>query len=271
MKRISILVTVGTVVLCHSAAASYTVPYTCRITYLPYALEYGRSGLIPGCVRYNPYALGYGYSGLAPESVRYTPYAFDARHNGLISDLGCCCLPCATWGDLFLKDTDTEPSNSEGSHRQPPPCSSWAVSEEGPRQAVQTWSYQPHQTGKAGAAVQADRIESDQRRAVVEYLNKMQSGRWEITRVLTVDNAAVSFDVLLKDKNVVVKYWNPSKIKSIKRQGSYRYKAYTNYLVDWIDYRDQFEATGGKVCHIATEDTYELLRELGTCLRSDNG
>jgi hypothetical protein len=118
--------------------------------------------------------------------------------------------------------------------------------------------------------VQSKRPEPDQQKAVREYLNRTWPGGFEITRLVSMDNEAVSFDVVLKDRNRVVKYWNGTKIQSIKRQGGYRYKAWNNYLVDWIEYRDQFETTGGKVCHITSEDTYELLRQLASCLPTDN-
>ena len=84
-----------------------------------------------------------------------------------------------------------------------------------------------------------------------------------------MDDEAVCFDIVLKDENMVVKYWNGRKIEAIHRQGGFREKALTNYLVDWMTFRDRFEADGGKVRHIASEDTYELLCELGTCLHAD--
>ena len=101
MKGISILVTVLMAPTGYAAAVHYAVPFTCQITYSPYALEFGRSGLIPECVRYSPYALGYGYSGLIPDTVRYSPYAFDYQHSGLISDVGCCLVPCGAWDDAL--------------------------------------------------------------------------------------------------------------------------------------------------------------------------
>jgi len=264
MKRISILVTVLIVALCHAAAARYTVPLTCGITYSPYALEFGRSGLIPECVKYSPYALEHGYSGLIPDNVRYSPYAYDMQHNGLISDLACCYLPGGTWDDVPAQRKEPERPCTASCHACPGTCPSETAS------GAQVWGSRPSQPSIGGTEARNDRLQMDQRRAIREYLSKTSPGRFEITRLLSMDNEAVCFDVVLKDKNVVIKYWNGIKIESIKRQGNCRQKALTNYLQEWIDYRDQFEAAGGKVYHIASEDTYELLRELATYLRADN-
>jgi hypothetical protein len=134
---------------------------------------------------------------------------------------------------------------------------------------VQAWETRPLQLDRSGAEVRKDLIEPDQRRAVREYLNRMCPGRYEITRLLSMDNEAVCFDIVLKDENVVVKYWNANKIEAVHLQGGYRQKALTRYLLDWIDYRDRFETAGGTVYHVASEDTYQLLIELAACLHAD--
>ncbi len=57
-----------------------------QVTYSPYALEHGSSGLVPSYLEYNPYALEYGKSGLVPSGVEYNPYAFDHEHSGLVGE-----------------------------------------------------------------------------------------------------------------------------------------------------------------------------------------
>ena len=90
------------------------------------------------------------------------------------------------------------------------------------------------------------------KRTILDYLNRIQPGGFEFTRLVSMDNETVSFDVVFKDRNMVVKYWNGTKIRSIKRQGGFRVKAWNNYLADWIEYRDQFETTSPRT------DRYEL-------------
>ena len=262
MKRISILVTVGMAASSYAAAVCSTVPFTCGVVYSPYALEYGCSGLIPDCVRYSPYALGYGNSGMIPNTVRYSSYAFDNQRSGLISDVGSCFLPCATWDDVLARGSEPE--------RACPATGCWGA---GARASAELPEAQGRQmqalpVGPSRAEGRKDSIEPDQRRAVRDYLNRMCPGRYEITGLLSLDNEAVCFDVVLKDENVIVKYWNADKIEAVHLQGGYRQKALTKYLLDWIDYRDRFETAGGKVYHVASEDTYELLRELAACLHA---
>ncbi len=268
MKRISILVTV-TAGFCGMASAGYdTVPFTCRIEYSPHALEYGRSGLLPGCVKYSPYALGSGYSGLVPETVRYSPYAFDTRHSGLISDLGCCSMPCMTWADLFLEDDRRyrSPEKPTGDNEAPRP---WATSGTGYPIPAPVSPSRPGSSARTRTADPAETVERNPKRTIEGYLSRTCPCGYEFTRWMSMDGQTVSFDVVLKERNTVVKYWNGTQIQSIKRRGGYRYKAWTNYLTEWIAYRDRFEAAGGKVCHITSDDTFELIRQLASSLQTD--
>ncbi len=114
-------------------------------------------------------------------------------------------------------------------------------------------------------------VEPDQKAVIQAYLDRTCPGRCKITRIFRVDNEAVCFDIAVEDKNVVIKYWNGAKINAIKQHGGYVKKIYNQYLLDWIEYRDQFEANGGKVYHVASDDTYDLLSTLGTCVQTDNG
>jgi hypothetical protein len=225
----------------------YGAEYADGVTYSPYALEYGSSGLVPGYMRYSPYALEYGKSGLISDNVQYSPYALGSQHGGLNSDI--------PYG--------YQPYTAAG-------CGYGAAGGQSPGSQELGWPYRGPWPPPSGAEIQGGKTEQDQQRVIRDYLDRTCPGRFEITRLLCVDNQAVCFDVVLKDKNVIVKYWNCKKVESINREADYRQKALTNYMVDWLDYRDRFEAKGGKVYHIASEDTYELLNGLSACLHTDN-
>lgn len=259
MKRISILVTVVMATGAYGAR-SHTVPFSCRISYSPYAYEHGSSGLIPRCVHYSPYALGHGYSGLVPSTIRYNPYALVPGHSGLISELGCCCVSCATWTGLYVRDGCADRSAKA-------PCCEDREANQGPEGG---WP-RPAPGQRARAPVQTRVPAPDPKRAILAYLSQMRPGRFQVTRLVSMDNETVSFDVVLEDRNMVIKYWNGRKIQWIRRLGDHRLRAWTDYLVNWIAYRDEFEAAGGKVYHIASDNTYALLGELATCLRAKSG
>ena len=240
----------------------YGAQHSDRVVYSPYALEYGSSGLIPGDMRYSPYALEYGKSGLVPSTAQYSPYAFDNKNSGLISDLPYGYRPSGYWGGV---PAPIEPGRSYA-------VAGYGYGAMGGSSAVPQKQIRGYRASwpVPSTDVQSKWPEPDQKKVIRDYLTRTRPGEFEVTRLVSMDNETVSFDVVLKDRNLVVKYWNGTKIHSIKRQGGFRHKAWTNYLVDWMEYRDQFEATGGKVYHIASEDTYELLRQLGSCLQTDN-
>jgi len=241
----------------------YGTEHSDRVVYSPYALEYGTSGLIPGYMRYSPYALEYGKSGLVPSTAQYSPYAFNNKHSGLISDISYDCQPSRYWGSV---PAPIEPGRSY-------PAAGYGYGAVGSPSAgpqEQIGGYRVSWPAP-NTEVQSKRPGPDQQKAVREYLDRMCPGQFEITRLVSMDNETVTFDVVLKGTNRVVKYWNGRKIQSLRRLGDYRLRTWTNYLLDWIKYRDEFEAAGGKVYHIASENTYDLLSELATYLHGEAG
>jgi len=225
--------------------------YSDQVQYSPYAFQHGSNGLIPSYLNYNPYALEYGRSGLVPDTMQWNPYAFDNKHSGLISQIPCGYLPGGTYPDAG----GAAPSYGAGA------CGPGPVFATAPYVDSR---YRPRAPEKPALVCGPDQL------AVVRaYLDQVCPGRYKIAQLLRINNAAVCFDVVLLDKKVVIKYWNGPEIETIKRQSDFRQKAYTRYLIDWVEYRDEFESNGGKVFHVASDDTYELLSELGSYLQTD--
>lgn len=256
MKRISLLAAI--MVMTTIASAYNRIPYSCQIRYSPYAFGYGSTGLIPGCIQTSPYAFSTAYpSGLVPDNVRYSPYAFSTRTTGLISDLGWSCPGCWLWfEDLVRPVCDRQPC--EG------PKQELAQAELPYAAQAPCYAYIPGPQRKP-----TDR--TDQARLVMDYLKNTIPGRFRISNIMSMDNQMLSFDVILEDQKVLIKYWNGPKIQSVRRRSDYKTKAWQRYMASWLDFSRMFEAAGGRICHAASEDNFELLSTVASYIKSDNG
>jgi len=207
--------------------------------------------------------LSTGYpAALVPDTVRYSPYALTTRTSGLISDLGWSCPGCWYWFEMFMRPCCTCPADT--CHE----LSDLAVAP--PDRHALPYAYQDPEYYYPTQR-QSQTKQTDQARLVITYLQQAIPDRFRISRIVSMDNQMVSFDILLEDQNVLIKYWNGQKIQAIRKQADHRLRAWTHYLVDWLAFKRQFEANGGKIFHVASSDNYELLSEVAGYIRQANG
>ena len=69
----------------------------------------------------------------------------------------------------------------------------------------------------------------------------------DIDRIFRIDNQLVSVDFLVKDRNLLIKYWNPRGIESLSTKENFKQKAYEKYRQDWTQIAARHELNGGKV------------------------
>ncbi|MDH7599775.1 MAG: hypothetical protein QHH07_09115 [Sedimentisphaerales bacterium] len=255
MKWISVL---ALVIFMASLASGYSSGCSsCRIRYSPYAFGYGSLGLVPECLRTSPYAFGNGYpSGLVPVTVRYSPYALTTRTTGLISDLGWACWDCWYWPQILGRPVceDQHKTYQQGTQDMQIGKTQLPYALQGPVYAYPS-------------PKKADQGHVDQARLIVEYLKQTLPDRFRISRIVSIDNQIVSFDILIEDKNLLIKYWNNQKIQDLRLKADFRLKAWKNYLVNWLAFKRDFEAGGGTIHHVACDDNYQLLSDLSRYIR----
>jgi hypothetical protein len=263
MKRILILVTVVLSCVAPSAWARSRCYYSTRgyIRYSPYAFRFGHNGLIPETLRYSPYA-----GGLVHETVRYSPYAFNAYHNGLISDAAGHYIPMV--GNVYLQDMALRHQllNAMGQLTQ-------SVQQlQGNRYNVAL--RKPGHASYARSRVltpQREPARPDQQRLVSRHLQETIPGQYRITRVLRIDNETISFDVVLKQGNSLIKYWNPEKIESLRAQKGRKQKFLDRYVQTWARFANEHERKGGAIYHISSNDSDQVIAKLTTCTDLEPG
>lgn len=271
MKRISVFAIVMLMVVPGITKARYYVPLRCRIRYSPYAFNYHHSGLVPGNVRYSPYAFNYRHSGLVSENVRYSPYAFSYHHSGLIADY-CChyygpryfsCALC--YRDLDDCDAGRCPyaSNHKASNSFDEMKKSYGEKLKARREKVRQLRYSRKEISVTG--------QNDGKEIICSYLKSKNIDDFKTNRLLKIDNKTVSVNFLFRDRNLIIKYWNPEEIQSLAHQPGYKRNFYEKYEQTWRNFCEKHEETGGKVYQIKSANEKEILAKLELCHELNDG
>ncbi len=246
MKRISWTVVALIVTLAGlSPARSYDRgldQYRVRYSTSAFGLDH-QSGLISGYAKYSPQVFGIDNPGFVHKWTRYTPYAFGLESNGLIRKYsgfyGC--------GPVTLADRS-------GAKTTAP------AKQETDSNVVVTVPATPAptrpQTVYWTASYKRDPLET-----VRNHLKNTLPGEYQITRIFRIDKELVSFDVLLPQYDLAIKIWNPKLMDYLKQQEDQRYRRVERYIKRWIEFKIQWEADGDKICHIASNDTDQILSE----------
>jgi len=261
MKRISILALIAWALIPDFAMAWCSGgAYDSGVHYSMYAFNFHNSGLICGCVYYSPYAFSYDNVGLVGCGTRYSPYAFNFEHNGLVT----------CWGYGYGWYNNACPDRRSGE--------TGALT-----RAVETLSstikdvsqeYRATRSGvpyrSSGVAVTVNKAQPlDQRRIVQKTLNRIMPGRFKVTRPFRIDRENVSFDVVIMDENLIIKYWNPEKVASIKETAGAKAKLLSNYITDWARMANEHTLSGGKVVQIVESDCGRFINKLVECLENE--
>jgi len=242
-------------------AGSYrSVRYSTR--WSPYAF-----GLISGDIRYSPYAFNHKHNGLIPGDVRYSPYAFDHKHSGLISD--------PWYGgsgsiDVPYYRSCVAPVMTVQSIHYYPCALSYQCSDS---------SEQTNNSNKENLIARRERIkkardarkkinmarENDGKEIIYRYLKSRNIDDFEMTGLLKIDNKTVNVNFLLKDKNIMITYWDLNEVQSLLQQPGYKRNYYEKHEQEWKNLCQKYIQAGGKVYPITSADAKEILAKLMLC------
>lgn len=258
MKRMSILVLIACMTIQQiGLARSYT-----RVRYSMRAFSYKNpSGLIPGYVRYSPYAFGFDHpSGLVNEWTSYNMYAFGINHNGLISEYGAG-LPY--WNDPIYSPDQNRLTQAIDRLAKSIDC-------------ISSNQYVTHSPGYSRAytkktyTVRADDLNSDNPRIFMKaYLDTQIPGEFKVSNLLRIDQEVVSFNVVVKNRNLVIKYWNLPKIRSIKNASNEKTEQLSKYMEKWAAVENFYDEHGEQVVHIMSPERSKIIQELAHCLKTE--
>jgi len=260
MKRISLLVLVALATFPKAGWARYYVAFNSGIRYSPYAFGLKGSGLIPDSVHFNPYAFGIKHHGLTSDRVQFSPYAFSTKHSGLISTVGCDFVPCTPWfSDSREGARELSKAINTLSETLIPTNKRASTS----HSVARVRTVPSRHVGKRYRSYSVE----DDASMIGNYLTKVLPGQYIITHLLRIHQDTISFDIVLKEKNLVIKYWNQAQIESMNEKADPQDKqVYDEYVNTWAGFANRVELAGGTVVHLRAGDRDHLLGELARYL-----
>ena len=206
-----------------------------------------------GGVHYSPYALSYYHSGLVSGDVDYTPYALSYYNSGLVAGCG---IYSGWYGDYGFPVFGVH-----GRHaacvvaRAPQPV----------RHCAQNVS-RPSRPGPGPCR-------TDGMGVIRQHLRTRGFASVSIDRILRVDDQLVSVDVFVKDRNLLIKYWNPAEVANLSTKDVSKQRAYAKYKQDWEQFAERYKQTGGEVYAVNASEPQTIVAALDSCTRlsPDNG
>jgi hypothetical protein len=203
-----------------------------------------KQGLISGNVKYSPYAFKYGKTGLVDGNTRYTPYAFSYNNSGLLIDPG---------GATYRYHSNVSPQVCVAT-KSTSCCSCSNTSSSSIRTGY---------TRRLTASdVKRQRPKRDDPSQVIRAFLKSRNIDFRTTRSLQIEDKMISIDFVLKDTNIIIKYWNAEEIVALVKQEDIRTKRFDRYLGTWKEYSENFTNTGGIILQIKASDKNEILAQL---------
>jgi len=200
-----------------------------------------------GCgygVRYSPYALSYHHSGLVPCGVEYTPYAFNYRNSGLVPGYGV----CNYGGGYGFAIPGAFHGRATCAVRRAP---------SGARRSAQN-SVRPPRPPDGMAIIR-------------QHLHAKGLTFVDIDRILRVEDQLLSVDFLVKDRNLLIKYWNPEGIEQLSTKEPFRQKAYATYKENWEKFAEQFQQRGGEIYYVNASEPQTIVAALDSCPKLSPG
>jgi len=232
-----------------------------RVRYSPYARDYHHSGLIPGGLRYSPYAQGPGRSGLVYERTRYTPYALSYDDPGLVVDYYV--WPISRCAPVCVQVHSPRPRRVVRV-----PAASRRVCGRSSPATRQTSTY-----AKSGGArgKSSPMSEENGLQVIRQYLDSKNVGNVGINHVLRIDGHLVTANFILRDRNLILTYWNPEEIESLAAKADFKQKAFERYRKNWQRLAEKHESNGGQIYYVEASGRERILAALESCGQLDPG
>ena len=287
MKRISLsAIVILTIVTSLAQAGIFHYPsIRYRTRWSPYAFSHKSSGLISGYLRYNPYAFSHkNPSGLVPYDINYNPYAFSHKNpSGLIhDDIGY--NPYA----FNYKHTGLVDINYyRGRHSI---CRSPVVIVHTTEESSCTRNYSSKSSEESSnsyaqsplSRVERLKIQRDAKQVktakeddgkdiIYRYLKSRNIDDFKMTGMLKIEGKVINVSFLLKDKNLMITYWNLDEVESLLQQPGYQRKYLERHEKEWQNLCKQYTQAGGKIYPISSADKNEILAKLTLCSELNGG
>ena len=233
--------------------------------YSPYALTRKSNGLIRRDVRYSPYAFTHKTNGLIRDNIGYSPYAFNYNHSGLIDNTDYrrryrICRPPV----VIVHTVDNASCSRRYSSRSSDKTNiTYQQLPTSRRERIQAQMDSKKQIKTAK--------QQDSKDIICRYLKSRNIDGFKMTGMLSIEGRVVNVNFQLKDKNVMITYWDLDEVQSLLQQPGYRRTYLERHEKEWKNLCSKYTQAGGKIYPITSADEKEILAKLTLCSELNGG
>jgi hypothetical protein len=98
-----------------------------------------------------------------------------------------------------------------------------------------------------------------------QYLDDRDVGSVAINHVLRIDGCLVTANFTLRERNLIVTYWNPEEIEALRGKADFKQKVFERYRENWQRLAETHEANGGRIHYVEAAGKEKILAALGAC------
>ena len=234
-------------------------------SYSPYAFSHKNSGLIHRDVRYSPYAFSHKTNGLIRDNVGYSPYAFNYKHSGLVDNTGYrsryrICRPPVVIVHTVDNTSCARSYSSRSSDKTNITYQNLPTSR---RERIQAQMDSKKQIKTAK--------EQDGKDIICRYLNSRNIDGFKMTGMLRIRGRVVNVNFQLKDKNLMITYWDLDEVQSLIQQPGYHRTYLEKHEKEWKNLCNKYTQAGGTIYPITSADKNEILAKLTLCSELNGG
>jgi len=113
--------------------------------------------------------------------------------------------------------------------------------------------------------------EQDGKDIICRYFNSRNIDDFKMTGILKVNGRTININFLLKNKNLLITYWDLDQVQSLLQQPGYHRIYFEKHEKEWKNLCNKYTQAGGKVYPITSADENEILAKLTLCSELNGG
>jgi acyl carrier protein phosphodiesterase len=113
--------------------------------------------------------------------------------------------------------------------------------------------------------------EQNSKDIIYRYLKSRNIDGFKMTGMLSIEGRVVNVNFQLKDKNIMITYWDLDEVQSLLQQPGYRRIYLERHEKEWKNLCSKYTQAGGKIYPITSADEKEILAKLTLCSELNGG
>jgi len=111
----------------------------------------------------------------------------------------------------------------------------------------------------------------DSKDIICSYLKSRNIDDFKMTGILKIDGRLINVSFLLKDRNLMITYWDLDEVESLIQQPGHYRIYFEKHEKQWKNLCNKYIQAGGTIYPITSADENEILAKLTLCSELNGG